>query len=76
MICAFSLPYVIQNYYYLVYFDLASYTPTISLLISNFPIITLVLFFLWKNGEKNLDTVLKKAKENQKEVELLSVSNS
>lgn len=67
----FGAPYIFQNYAYVVYFHLEYYSPVLSLAVCNILVVSMSVFFLWKNLRSSLSRKVKQFSENSKDTQLL-----
>ena len=70
----FSIPFVFQNYVFIVKLGYKSYSPYLSLIACNLQIIVLSVYFMWKNANKSLNDIIKQMKIGSRE-ELLSLDS-
>ena len=69
---AFGIPFISQNYIYVVYLKLEYLSPILSLFVCNILIVSSSVYFICKNHREKLDNRLKRLDiENQSKEELL-----
>lgn len=67
----FGFPFIFQNYAYVVYFELESFSPVVALLVCNIMIFVSSMYFILKYAKTNLDKKMLELDVQNNNVELL-----
>ena len=71
----FGIPFIVQNYVYVKYLNLENYSPVLALSVCNISIVSLSIYFLWKNTEASLSKQIQAFTESSSKRELLLKSS-
>lgn len=69
----FGIPFISQNYIYVVYCGLENFSPVISLGVCNILVVLMAVYFLFKYAPANFDRTIRRLTESKTKAELLNV---